>query len=211
MTETPMAPSAPEPRLSKGERTQMRIIEVAEGLFASRGYEATTLRDIAKEVPIQQPGLYNYFETKEQLYGAVIEQVFKEMLESLLAFSLETDAAQRVEELPGRALHYLAEHPLSAKLLYRELLKNDGIHPVMERWLTQLLNAATGPVGNLPVSRREQLVVVVTMYSAVTGFFAIGPTLASLMGEELDFEADGPLHLELLQRYARVTVPGGNE
>ena len=200
-----------KPQLTKGERTRRRILDVAEAMFAAEGYEATTLRDIAKEVPIQQPGLYNHFETKEDLYGAVIEQVFKEMLESLLAFSLETDAAQRVEELPGRALHYLAEHPLSAKLLYRELLKNDGIHPVMERWLTQLLNAATGPVGNLPVSRREQLVMVVTMYSAVTGFFAIGPTLASLMGDELDFEADGPLHLELLQRYARVTVSGGDE
>jgi AcrR family transcriptional regulator len=199
-----------EPQPSKGERTRTRIIEVAEALFASHGYEATTLRDIAKEVPIQQPGLYNYFETKDDLYGAVIENVFEEMLGALLAFSQQADAAQRVEELPVRALRYLADHPLSAKLLYRELLKTDDIHPFMKRWLTQLLDAATGPVGELPVSRRERLVVVITMYSAVTGFFAIGPTLASLMGEELDFDADGPLHLELLQRYARATIDGGD-
>jgi len=189
----------------------MRIVEIAEGLFASRGYEATTLRDIAKEVPIQQPGLYNYFETKDDLYGAVIENVFEEMLRSLLAFSLEADAAQKVAELPGRALRFLAEHPLSAKLLYRELLKDDGIHPVMQRWLAQLFDAATQPVGDVAVTRREQIVAVVTMYSAVTGFFAIGPSVASLMGEELDFEADGPLHLDLLQRYARVTFPEGNQ
>jgi AcrR family transcriptional regulator len=189
----------------------MRIIEIAEGMFASRGYEATTLRDIAKEVPIQQPGLYNYFETKDDLYGAVIENVFGEMLGALLTFSLEADAAQRVAELPVRALRFLAEHPLSAKLLYRELLKDDGIHPAMQRWLARLFDAATQPVGDVAVSRREQIVAVVTMYSAVTGFFAIGPTVASLMGEELDFEADGPLHLDLLQRYARVTFPGGHE
>jgi AcrR family transcriptional regulator len=206
-----MTQSVSEPRISKGERTRARIIDIAEALFAARGYEATTLRDIAKEVPIQQPGLYNYFETKDDLYGAVIENVFEEMLGSLLAFSSETDASQRVEELPGRALRYLREHPLSAKLLYRELLKRDGIHPVMERWLTQLLDAATAPVANLAASRREQIVAVVTMYGAVTGFFAIGPTLASLMGEELDFETDGPLHLDLLQRYARITFSGGNE
>jgi len=200
-----------EPHPSKGERTRTRIIEIAEAMFASHGYEATTLRDIAKEVPIQQPGLYNYFETKDDLYGAVIEQVFEEMLGSLLAFSVETDAAQRVAELPGRALGYLAEHPLSAKLLYRELLKDDGMHPVMEGWLRQLFDAATGPVGDLPISRREQVIAVVTMYSAVTGFFAIGPAIASLMGEELDFEADGPLHLDLLQRYASVTFPEGHK
>lgn len=203
---------AEKPQLTKGERTRARILEVAESMFAAQGYEATTLRDIAGEVPIQQPGLYNYFETKDDLYGAVIEQVFKEMLESLVAFSQETDAAQRVEELPARALGYLTEHPLSAKLLYRELLKSDDqIHPVMKRWLTQLLNAATEPMGALPVGRSDQIVAVITMYSAVTGFFAIGPALASLMGEELDFEADGPLHLDLLQRYARVTFPEGNQ
>jgi len=199
-----------EPQPSKGERTRTRIIEIAEAMFASHGYEATTLRDIAKEVPVQQPGLYNYFETKDDLYGAVIENVFEEMLGALLAFSQQADAAQRVEELPVRALRYLADHPLSAKLLYRELLKTDDIHPFMKRWLTQLLDAATGPVGELPVSRRERLVVIITMYSAVTGFFAIGPTLASLMGEQLDFDADGPLHLELLQRYARATIDGGD-
>ena len=197
------------PQLSKGKRTRMRILEVAEAMFAARGYEAATLRDIAAEVPIQQPGLYNHFETKDDLYGAVIEQVFEEMLGSLLAFSLEADAAQRVAELPGRALEYLAEHPLSAKLLYRELLKDDGMHTMMKRWLEQLFDAATGPMGRLPMSRREQVVAVVTMYSAVTGFFAIGPAIASLMGEGLDLEADGPLHLELLQRYASVTLPGG--
>jgi len=204
-----MNPPFEETQLSKGERTRIRILEVAEAMFASRGYEATTLRDIARQVPIQQPGLYNYFETKDDLYGSVIESVFEEMLRSLLAFSQQADAAQRLEELPAHALRYLAAHPLSAKLLYRELLKTDDVHPFMKRWLTQLLDAATGPVGELPVSRREQLVVVITMYSAVTGFFAIGPTLASLMGEELDFDADGPLHLELLQRYARATISGG--
>lgn len=195
--------------LTKGERTRRRILEVAEAMFAAQGYEATTLREIAKEVPVQQPGLYNYFETKDDLYGAVIEKVFDKMLESLVEFSHETDAAQRVSELPTRALAYLAEHPLSAKLLYRELLKDGDVHPVMERWLTQLLDAATAPVASLPISRREQIVVVVTMYSAVTGFFAIGPTIARLMGEELDFEADGAAHLKLLQRYASLNLPGG--
>jgi len=68
-------------QLTKGERTRMRILEVAEAMFAAQGYEAATLRDIAGEVPIQQPGLYNYFETKDDLYGAVIEKVFKKMLE----------------------------------------------------------------------------------------------------------------------------------
>ena len=40
----------------------------------------------------------------------------------------------------------LASTTALAKLLYRELLKDGDVHPVMERWLTRLLDAATAPV-----------------------------------------------------------------
>ena len=200
---------AEAPQLTKGERTRARILEVAEAMFAAQGYEATTLRDIAKEVPIQQPGLYNYFETKDDLYGAVIEKVFKDMLESFVSFSREIDASDRTEELPIRTVRYLSEHPLSAQLLYRELLKGDDIHPVMERWVRQLLAAATQPLDAMGVGPRDRLIVVLAMYNAVAGFFAVGPTIAKLMDEHLDFETDGPRHVQLMQRYASVSLPGG--
>ena len=129
------------------------------------------------------------------------------MLGSLMEFSQEIGASERIAELPIRALRYQAEHPLAAKLLYRELL-SDEIHPVMYKWLRRLFDAAIPPVYELPISRREQIVAVIGMYTAVTGFFAIGPRIAELMGEELDFDTDGPFHLALMQKYAAVTGVG---
>lgn len=43
--------------ISKGRRTANRILDAAEELFARNGYGATSLRDIASQVGVQQPGL----------------------------------------------------------------------------------------------------------------------------------------------------------
>ena len=68
-----MPPDTPEvPKLTKGERTATRIMDVAEELFATHGYEGTSLRQIAQGAGLQEPGLYNHFSSKQGLYEAVM-------------------------------------------------------------------------------------------------------------------------------------------
>ena len=47
------------------------ILEHATRLFAERGYDGTTLQDIADAIGITRPGLYNYISSKEQLLAAL--------------------------------------------------------------------------------------------------------------------------------------------
>ncbi len=47
--------------------TRHRILEVAEELFRTRGFEATTTRDIAQSAEIATGTLFNYFATKEAI------------------------------------------------------------------------------------------------------------------------------------------------
>lgn len=54
-----------------------RILDEAERLFRTRGYNAVTMRDIAREVGIRQASLYYHFPSKEQLFVAVTEQMFE--------------------------------------------------------------------------------------------------------------------------------------
>ena len=69
----------------KGELTAERILDAAEAHFAERGYEGTTLRDVASAVGIRNPSLYNHFGSKEQLYAAVLERGIRPVLEMLAA------------------------------------------------------------------------------------------------------------------------------
>ena len=75
-----MASSAPHPevaspsRRKKGEVTRERILDAAEALFAERGFEGASLREVAARVGLRNPSLYNHFDSKESLYAAVLER-----------------------------------------------------------------------------------------------------------------------------------------
>ncbi len=51
-----------------------QTLEVAHVLFAARGFAAVTMDDIAAEVGVTKPLLYNYFGNKEHLYVACMER-----------------------------------------------------------------------------------------------------------------------------------------
>ncbi len=52
-------------------KRKMEIRKAAQNLFRNNGYMATTMRDIAKEVGIQAPSLYNHFRKKEEILANI--------------------------------------------------------------------------------------------------------------------------------------------
>jgi AcrR family transcriptional regulator len=59
---------------TKSEATRQRIIETAWSLFYRQGYNATGITQIIEEAGITRPTLYNYFDSKETLCVAYIEE-----------------------------------------------------------------------------------------------------------------------------------------
>ena len=53
-------------------RTRERILEVALALFADKGYEATSMREIAQRVGITKPALYYHFDSKADIVRAML-------------------------------------------------------------------------------------------------------------------------------------------
>src|SRR5262245_66287683 len=56
---------------TKGERTRADIIEVAYALFLEKGYNGTSIRDIADRARIAPGGIYNHFAGKEDIFVGV--------------------------------------------------------------------------------------------------------------------------------------------
>ena len=74
------------------------ILEHATRLFAERGYDGTTLQDIADAIGITRPGLYNYISSKEQLLAALVRDVSENTAHTVRAVRLRTDLSS-VEKL----------------------------------------------------------------------------------------------------------------
>ena len=73
--------------MPRAER-EAQILAIAEDVFAQRGYQATTMEDIAERVGVTKPMIYEYFGSKEGLLSACIASARTQLLEA-------TDAAWR--------------------------------------------------------------------------------------------------------------------
>ena len=74
----------PEP--ADGASTRARIQQVALELFSERGYEATSLREIAERLGVTKAALYYHFRTKEDIVQSLFEDQLAE-LDALIAWA----------------------------------------------------------------------------------------------------------------------------
>lgn len=80
-------------RISKEpEARRQEILDTAMKVFMEKGYEAATMRDIAAHMHVV-PGLcYRYFESKQVLYEAAVEQYVKDIAEPMILLMKEDEA-----------------------------------------------------------------------------------------------------------------------
>ena len=108
-------------RLSKED-----ILEKTAPLFASEGYDATSMRDLARIDGITPAALYHHFADKEQLYREVLEYTFRRRIgrmgEALKGLTRFEDKVRRVVEVLVDAVY---DDELFLPMLRRELLVRD--------------------------------------------------------------------------------------
>ena len=87
---------------SVSEKTKVLILEKALDLFRSRGFEATTMRDIATSAKVATGAAYYYFPSKEAIVAAYYEQV-QQKHEKSVRDSL--DCAAELRDRLGLLIH----------------------------------------------------------------------------------------------------------
>ena len=83
---------------SKGSANRQRIVDAADHLFYSRGYNQTSFSDISDETGIPRGNFYYYFKTKEDILSAVVDARLAEFGEMLaICEKSSTDSLQRLQ------------------------------------------------------------------------------------------------------------------
>lgn len=79
-----------------------QILTVAAQLFAERGYDGTSIRDLAKQVGLLPGSVYHHFPSKEELIVSVHQEGFRQLITDVeAAIAAETDPWQRLEKACG--------------------------------------------------------------------------------------------------------------
>ena len=179
------------PAERRGEQTRERILDVAEGIFADRGFDGTTLRDVASRVGIRTPSLYNHFRSKEALYAAVLERVVEPVLE-LLSEIVQAGPDERPDsrDVVERVMELLARRPDLPRLVVREALGGgEHLMPLLQKAIGPVLVRAQQAVQGTPAAERwgaDQVpLLVLAAYHMVVGHFATAPFYRGLSGQDL--------------------------
>ncbi|MCX8063323.1 MAG: TetR/AcrR family transcriptional regulator, partial [Anaerolineales bacterium] len=96
-----------EEKLPRGEQTQEEIIQAAYRLFIQNGYHGTSMRQIAQEAHLAVASIYNHFQSKEQIFLAVLGR-YHPIFEVLPRLA-QMDAPD-VPEFVRRAARFIAAH-----------------------------------------------------------------------------------------------------
>ena len=97
-----------------------QLIEVGRGVFATRGYEAATVEEIAERARVSKPIVYEHFGGKEGLYAVVVDREMDYVV-NLISESISSGSPRaRVERAALAFLSYVKEHPDGFAVLSRD-------------------------------------------------------------------------------------------
>ncbi|MBA7656951.1 Fatty acid metabolism regulator protein [subsurface metagenome] len=120
-------------RKIKQRNHAIRVLEVAEKLFARRGFYPTTMDDIAKEAKLAKGTIYLYFDNKEDLFFSAIENKLDVLLTRIQqAVKKPLSPSQRIKLTIGTHLKFLEENRD-----YFKIMQNfpEGLKEKLERKL----------------------------------------------------------------------------
>ena len=129
------------------EETRARIMDHALRLFARRGYDGTAVRAIADGAGVSPGLLYAYFDDKEALLLALLEEEMDEVRASFAEAEAEGPPEARVERLVRAALAGVRRRPDFWRLSYGLRMQGavlDGMGERMRVWSESIRGTLEG-------------------------------------------------------------------
>ena len=92
--------------------TALRILGCAVDLFATRGYDATSVREICEAARITKPTLYHFFRSKDGVFRAIVGQTLDDIHEQIRTALRAHDTVEaQLRDVVRTAFGAAREHP----------------------------------------------------------------------------------------------------
>jgi AcrR family transcriptional regulator len=105
--------------MTAAERRE-QLIDVARGLIATRGFEGTSVEEIAAKAEVSKPVVYEHFGGKEGLYAVVVDREVRRLLEMMRSALTEGSARMLLEQAAVALLDYIEQAPDGFRILVRD-------------------------------------------------------------------------------------------
>ncbi|WP_295420667.1 TetR/AcrR family transcriptional regulator [Sulfurovum sp.] len=128
---------------TKGSKTKEKILKTALKLFSSKGYKATTVRDIAGAMGVKQSALYNHFKNKDEILETLISNLTSSAIVTLFDDKEAQNAHKQGKSLlmsiatTFKLLSFDSQNEALFKLLMQEMFRNERIREIYNEYFYQ--------------------------------------------------------------------------
>jgi AcrR family transcriptional regulator len=105
-----------------GSQRRQQLLDVTRELLAERGFDATSIEEIAHRAAVTRPVVYAHFGGKEGVYAVVVEREIRRITERIETALADADAPPRLllERAARAFLAYVDECPDGFRILVRD-------------------------------------------------------------------------------------------
>jgi AcrR family transcriptional regulator len=105
------------PRSAKGRRTRARLLEAGKAVFERDGFLQARISDIAAEAGVSHGSFYHYFDTKEELFREIAEEVEVRLVSmDDIAHNVD-DEAGPIDRIRAANRSYLSAYRKEARIM----------------------------------------------------------------------------------------------
>lgn len=170
--------------ISSSKRAQ-RILQSADALFCDRGFDGTSIRDVAQAAGVNKALVFYYFDSKDRLFEQVVSRYYDEQRRVLIdAMDPTASLPDQIHELLDRYLDFITEHHRYARLIQHQVASGGRQDGAIGQGLTELLEWMVGALGPRAAAEgpRAAKHVYMTLSGAVINYFTYGPLMAEAWG-----------------------------
>src|ERR1700733_9241335 len=133
------------------EESRAAILAAAAHEFAQYGSAGARTDAIAREARVNKALLYYYFQDKETLYGAVLDEAFSGMKAQIFqALDSDLPVREKIMAYVGAYFDFIASSPIYPKLMQREMMRaREGRSEHIERLVKTYFQPIYRRVGEL--------------------------------------------------------------
>ena len=131
-------------RMPAAQRRE-QLIAIGRQLFAERGFDATSIEEVAARAKVSKPVVYEHFGGKEGLYAVVVDREVRALLDRIAAALTAGHPRELLEQAALALLDYIEEEQHGFRVLVRE-------SPVLSQAgnFSSVMNDLMLPMNNAP-------------------------------------------------------------